>query len=428
MLLLALQFLASCAAPAPQATAMAIAATATEMDMPKHVETALPTSTPSEPYELVLKDSQGLLLNVSSVGDFVGVCDPPGTTEIWQSLYPFTKKQILVGANPGGNYFAPTYSPDGEWIAYIDSRPVIIPIWTDVYTSTPGTVSIWIMRKDGLEKRKASIDFNGLSFFDEHNYDWPLMYIERELDWSPDGGYIYFTHYKFYSEVDRRADSYILDVQTKESYLVASIPGDDKLGFVWLDDNGHFAYELNDTIRINQITDDGIDQRNAVLLPNTDTLPEKHRPIGWTSSPQGLISISYGETASYNDSLRNWVVWEYDLNKETWQKRYEVIVNDVDIGTTWGILSTNDNTLHFIDLRNWTIVGTVQIDDSIGYGYYYPELKSASGNTIVSIRDYDTNSIWGVDVLESQELFQLVDLKLLDPGEKYYILDYSWSP
>jgi hypothetical protein len=413
-LLLAFQFLTSCAAPAPQAMATSTVATATE--------TAISTSTPSEPYELVLNDSQKIILNVSSSDFGIGFDPLPGTTEIWESTYPFNDKRVLLPHTENTNYFSPIYSPDGEWIAYIVSKPVFDYAGRAMTPGVYGSDSIWIMRKDGTDKRQISPSFASTYVVIDHNRYYSQR-IETYMDWSPDGNYLHF-YYQNYDTVNHTwMELYILDSTSGKCSLVASVPYDTNLDFKWAGKNGFFFYEIDDAIWVGQITKDGIDQDEISLLPNGDDLPENHTNIGWTPGQEGLIVLSHDE------GRVNWVIWQYDFWKDSWINKMEYSGERLYFNVNWGFYFGSDDNFHFIDLSTWEPIDiVVSENDTFPYLSYHYELNSASGVPILNFRDEHTENILGVEIGKGKELSLLIDWQLFDPSNEYMTIDYDWSP
>jgi hypothetical protein len=389
------------------------------------LETLTPTKTATYATGLSVNSSQKILLNVTTTYADIGICYPQGSTEVWQSSFPFTEKQVLLRSDPNTNYFAPTYSPDGQWIAYIESKPVIENLDLE-NPSTPnpiGNDSIWIMRQDGSEKQRISKYFDSFSVYDSQ-FCRPYSRIHPNLSWSPDGKYIYFIDFQVIFK-NSSADYHILNVETKESFIFNTDPNFKLYGFSWLSESGKFLYSGDNQYWINQITSEGIDLSKAQLLPIDSSI--QNSTIDYESALNEPIIISQ------NDSLTITALWQFDPTHNSWSKIIEYSGNNPRIGTSWGVYSGGDDDLYYIDLKSLRIIGPISYKNKIGgLVYQFPEVKNASGDVMVSILDSETNNIWGIDPNSSQEMFQLVNWDSLDPEEKYSIIDqypsWSWSP
>jgi hypothetical protein len=387
-------------------------------------ESLAPIDTNTGTQGLVLKDLQKLLLNVTNTKVDLDTCYPEGSTQVWESVFPFKEKQILLASDPSNNYFAPTYSPDGQWIAYIESSPVIgiLDLENPSIPNPSGNDSIWIMHQDGSEKHRISKLFDSFSVKDAH-YCYPQSRIKPELKWSPDGKYIYFTDYQ--STLDGyRLGYYILNVQTKESYLFNTSDWDTLYGFAWLSESGRFFYDDGNNYWTNQITSEGIDRSEAKPLPTNSSITNSSLDSG-----SGLIEPII---VSENDSSTKFALWQYDTNLNSWSEKIKYTGNYPRLGTFWGVFG-DDADLYFIDLKNFRIIGPISSKNKVvNYVYLFPEVKNASENIIVSIMDSETNDIWGVDPYLNKEMYQLVDWDSMDPEKSYSIIDqypsWSWSP
>lgn len=97
-----------------------------------------------------------LLVNLSKVTLPSLNCVPESSSQIWLLKYPYSSADVLI-ADAKSNYYYPRWSPDGEWIAFVESEAA-----TNVISSTElgvvkvGADSVWVMRADGTEKRRIS--------------------------------------------------------------------------------------------------------------------------------------------------------------------------------------------------------------------------------------------------------------------------------
>lgn len=388
-------------------------------------ETVVPTNTATPVKSLELNSSQKIILSVTDTVVDLGICYPQGSTEVWESTFPFTEKQVLIHSDPNTNYFAPTYSPDGQWIAYIESRPVIVylDLENPSLPNPPGNDSIWIMRQDGSEKQRVSEYFDSFTL-QEYYFCHPQSWIYPVLNWSPDGKFIYFIDFQMKFE-NSRTDYHILNVETKESFVFNSVQDFSLEDFSWLSESGRFLYRDDDKYWTNQITSEGIDRSEAKLLPIDSSI--QHSSI---DSESGLVDPII---VSSNDSRTTHALWQFDSIQNSWSKKIEYPGSNPRIGTLWGVDSGGNNDLYYIDLKSFRIFGPISYENKIGdLVYRFPEVKISSGDVVVSIVDAETNNIWGINPNLSQELFLLLDWDSLDPEQKYSIIDqypsWDWSP
>ena len=141
-------------------------------------------------------------------GDGTDICPSEDKTQIWFSAYPYEAFQLL-SPDPAIDYKYPEWSPDGKWIAYVESKPSLISEWEPNPVIT-GTDTVWIMRPDGSEQHEVSegitstigqyLQGSGVSCVVTSSTINPLI-------WSPDGqhivivraglenGYPYYSYY-----------------------------------------------------------------------------------------------------------------------------------------------------------------------------------------------------------------------------------------
>lgn len=387
-------------------------------------KTEIPTNTATPIKSMELNDSQKILLNVTTTYADLDICYPQGSTEVWQSSFPFTEKQVLLPSDPNSNYFAPTYSPDGQWIAYIESKPVIenLDLENPSMPNPIGNDSIWIMHSDGSEKQRISTFFDSYSLYDFH-FCHPYSRLDPFLSWSPDGKYIYFVDFLGTPD-SNRLDYYILNIQTKELYLLNSSKWNTLYGFAWLSESGRFLYGGDNEYWTNEITSKGIDQNAAQRLAFNSSITNSYIDSG-----SGLIDPIL---ISQNDSLTTTALWQYDSTQNSWSKVIEYTGSLPRLGNYWGVFSDGNDNFYFIDLRDMRIIGPITYKEKIGdFVFTFPEVTNSTGYMVVSIMDAETNNIWGINPNLSQELFLLLDWDSLDPEHKYSIIDqypsWDWS-
>jgi Tol biopolymer transport system component len=117
-------------------------------------------------------------------------------TEIW-SLEINTEIQIPLASSGSENY-TPSWSPDGEWIAYQSKQ-------------NSSNSEIWIMRRDGSQKQQIT---------NTENDGW-----SRAPTWSPDGNWIAFVSNQTNSNDTPYGEVYVVNVKSGEIMKITSENG-----------------------------------------------------------------------------------------------------------------------------------------------------------------------------------------------------------
>jgi len=385
---------------------------------------ATPSSAPTSEARGISVDSQTkLLLNVTSdqwVG--YGMCYPPGTTEVWLLPFPFEQYMLFL-SDPIANFFAPTWSPDGQWIAYIESKPVVDYL-RDVNLGTPsppGTDSVWIMKADGSEKQRISPNLDSVDFQDP-NFCYRYSQIVPILDWSPDGRYIHFDHRQLYVD-GMHTDHYIIHLESQNTYQVTSIPGMDDYVFAWGPEDGEYILldRESQAVWIGTVGEDGLKQ---------ERLPDPPFPYGSVAWPAGqigpLLTNSAGQESTYT-------VWAYDLDTAVWVKQWEDAGLRIDIGSSWGVIADHGGTVSFVNQEDWLMNGSIPVDSDVyDFYFYFPRLRDVTGEEIISLLDNNNRAIWVVDPNdETHTIYPLVDLERINPESDHWIMlswGISWYP
>jgi len=277
--------------------------------------------------------SPQLLLTVSKKEVDLGMCFPKGTTEIWRLQEPFDKRQILL-SNPDVNYFAPAFSPNGEWIAYIESNPSASYLG-EQKRPTPGHDVVWIMRANGSEKRQVS---EYLDSVDEHTNHtcYPHEYIVHSLQWSLDGNYLHFIHNRIW-ENGIVYDNYIFDMREGESYFI----GEGTIFEFSPDSNSYLIGDWeNGYLKKGRLED--LPESELENLP-LDMFAGVPLSAGW---PAG-----FGEPYIRTRNDETNILWEYDPAFKIWRKLWEQSGSLIEVGQTWTAFFVEDQ-LMLIDSRS----------------------------------------------------------------------------
>lgn len=361
-----------------------------------------------------------LLLNVTDHLVGLGMCYPSGSAGVWILSIPFTEHTTLL-SSLDKNFFAPTWSPDGQWIAYIESKPAEGKLGDQGTPNPPGTDSIWIMRKDGSDKHRVSAYFDSVDARDPHNC-YRLTYIVPILNWSSDGKYLHFEHRQLYSD-GLHADHFIIDLEAKATYQITSSR---KLGdgaFAWAPDNEQYIMLDRDASALWVGEPGGNEISTHEDLPVHLLSGDSISTVAWPVGQIGPLLIN----RSKEDSRLT--IWSYDFNSNDWKKQREYAGQQIEVGLSWSVIG-QDGKLLFVDQKEWVVRGAVSAHSETYNAYFYfPRLTDVTGQEIISLLDSETNNVWLVS--PGKEIpHKLINWKVLNSTSTHWIIPggVSWQP
>ncbi len=370
--------------------------------------------------ELKIDPTTKLLLNVTDHLVALGMCYPPGSAGVWILSFPFTEHTTLLSSSDK-NFFAPTWSPDGQWIAYIESKPAEEKLGDQSTPNPPGTDSIWVMRKDGSDKHRVSAYFDSVDVRDSRTC-YRLTYIVPILNWSSDGKYLHFEHRQLYSD-GLHGDHFIIDLETKATVQIASSRNLGDGAFAWASDNRQYIMFDRDALAL-WVGEPGGDEISAQKDLPTDLLSgDSISTVAWPVGQSGPLLIN----RSQENSLLT--IWSYDFSSNDWKKQWEHTGQQIEVGLSWSVVG-QDGKLLFVDQKEWGIHGAVPAHGETYDAYFYfPRLTDVTGQEIISFLDSETNSIWLVG--PSMEIpHRLINWRVLNSTSNHWIIPggVSWQP
>lgn len=340
-------------------------------------------------------------------------------------------KQILFDRNK--NYRYPKWSPDGEWIAYVESIPII----EDDGNINSGSDSIWVENKDRSIRKKVSIDVPNRYYWFEYNDDdknikccYYSRGIMRDIHWSYDNRYIAF-------ETDDRNKGehrhYVIDVEEQRT---VTLPGG-KDGYYtgWAPSTNTLAVTYREWVSIygiNSIDDISYwykyypDEYSWVSLP--ESLRFAHSYSG--SSVQFLDDDTIiGSFLLVSKISRDLAIWELDLSTKKWGKIMDTPDMDGPLLGNESILTCGaDGSLLILDKGTMEVISTYAAKEYEKSICSWVKLfQNKSYGDVISIygEKGDAEGIWVAEVGEDINPWLYFDFDQLDM-EIVYLISYSW--
>jgi hypothetical protein len=357
-----------------------------------------PTETPI-PIQFPLPD---LLLNVNNWAGRID-CDDGDFGEVWLTEYPYTSKKVLL-ANSGIGYFYPTWSLDGNWIAYVASQVNKATSSDLLGIQYEGSDTVWIMRPDGSQKRQVG----KVARIDYQQADNSCFTIEKidTLLWSPDGKYLIFIDDA--GLVGGGQIAYILEVATGETYQLAR----DIFVPPIFSPDGHDLAILGKEIQLIAM-DANLFIRT--FYPRSSEMPEEFNILNFAWEANGEALLVSGYDRSLSEPEMEVSIWRLEIQKERWKKIAELgnrdtfsLINPiagrprvVKCGIIYGPLALLDPTTRE---EKGVVEGPEADCDSITW------LKDSAGSDVVIFVDTQNGipDIWAARVGEGNSIAQKI--------------------
>ncbi|MBN2499765.1 MAG: hypothetical protein JXB38_03295 [Anaerolineales bacterium] len=379
--------------------------------------TAALTITPSNiPLQRPLKD---ILVNVANVEN-PWECYYTDFAEIWMITEPYDTGQLLL-SHAELNYYLPTWSPGGEYIAFVESKRGYV-YDSGMYSETKGTERIWMMRPDGSDRVLLADTLERLDFVGA-DACYRIRYVS-DLTWSPDSQYLGVTY--IYSE--QILDFYLIDVEKKTIDLVFS---DMDANVVWISNSQLIS--INDNGIIYKDINANNEMEKPFQFPSEEFNP--FRPVWDSEDSQLIITFRDSKTGIYS-------IWTLDLGSGEWTKLFTLSSMDTefngsggapDFGIQWAVSwgTTGSDPLFFINAEHWQMVGTLpkKIDGKWLNSQSVCWSTDQLGNEFVNFLTGDADLYVVNPNMWPLEYEQIVSLAyLLEDQDANYILDYAWQP
>jgi len=338
---------------------------------------------------------------------------------------------------------SPTWSPDGERIAFVCHRPTLSQVWEDkgASFSTWGYLAdafeICIIKPDGrgfirLTKNQdadldpawspdgqwiAYVSRRRLQFLKEDGSQSQSLQLDegvfaRELIWSPDGKRLGFT---------AGGNLYVATLEDGTIRALTTLPGDE-FDAAWSPDSTRMSF-TRDSSGVGKFYDHGdtiwiVDMEGR--LESVDLMVPEFEDIGMPSwNPEGTQLAFWGYRRDDDDSTRGynevWLTEVYTVDLETGEVRcltegYEL---DFDYWAAWTpdgarIAFTADEALYTV-LPDGTDLAQIALFDQPmdGYTLYNSGFTWAPGEKYLALLrfiegDMSKNRIWVVEMEEGR--------------------------
>lgn len=292
-----------------------------------------PTKDITSPYEkeehFTESVRRDLLLGV--VRDDRDFCNISGNEEIWISRHPYNDTLTLL-ADDQSDYQMAKWSPDGSWIAYVESKPEIVFSDTVDMSEVNGTARVWLIRPDGTDNHPVSdavpaviysrVAGNGyLSCSD-------LSFISH-LTWSPDGEFLIFVRQLVNFGKNGTAEFYITETATGKTNQFLSQGGGYKDIFWQLGERHFFLQSDHDQlleVDVQNIENIQIKSIPLIFPENVRSFKDfKLLSSGSDLKPYAVFYMPAENSTSSNTSDPERVlVWSLDLPSRNWREVLEL--------------------------------------------------------------------------------------------------------
>jgi hypothetical protein len=362
-----------------------------------------------------------LLINT---GPYLDECARTRPSQIWYFPYPYQEGSLLL-SDPIISYYAPTWSPDGEWIAYIRSDPAYIE-WMQGIPESVGTESIWIMHPDGSEAKQISANFPAWNYIDHTGFCVGHgSLITPSLEWSYDGSAISF---RYISQVAPVTQGNIQVINLVNTPAVPAIEFPGVMDY-WSPISKQLVIEAEQRVYLYELSDHGITLTLQAQYPDSSLVPYR---LAWPATREHPIFMFMKPLPDvpYKEFFE---IWEWNTSSGDWTRLLDrlgedgYITNEPYLGERWGGYLTEDNILVIIDTSTWSLTEYSIPDEPVGGWGIIGWINDNQGNELLLI-DSQSEVLYirpSTNVITHGLLF---DKRQLEIPDGYYLNAYAWKP
>ncbi len=354
-----------------------------------------------------------LLLSVNRANRYG--CIVQGSEEIWLASYPYTAPLPLL-ASSEVDYRFPKWSPDGKWIAYVESNTQIIP--EDEYfmqfpPSITGTDSVWIIHPDGSEKHRISDMVPSAVFSGITGVDMVcdiITEIEPSIEWSPDGKYIMFVQAWIEENMQWNYTYYLSEVNSGKTKILFT--QNKKASILWIPKSTQVLIQGDSEI-FTLLDVRGIDQveieKIAFKLPNevSNYISYEFIPSSDENSFYGIFKLKDGNdwTNIYDRAL----VLNFDLNARQWNSIADIPIELWNRPNVFDnqilICDSTSGEIRILERKSWELSGLIRFSSTFSISpnqcdlQDLKEIHDESGKVwaiLDGIQDKTQKGLWAV--------------------------------
>ena len=377
----------------------------------------------------------GMLINLS--GGFARECGLGVSNQIWM-FEPSTGTSNLLLGETGIDYNFPQWSPDGEFIAYIESIPGSLPDESDLVIG--GTGSLWIMRSDASGKQKVGETFERIDYVRTNGSCEKYTYIPINPVWSPNSQYLIYVHLEDSLDPYRNISNYYLYyINTKVTRLISTQKR--LVQVVWTADSSRFIIMDDDSLQV--FTINNFDEVELELIKYPLQSPSPQRVVFGRGNAQrfaieiqnnSLIGSFYvidGTNREY-DSLQiiNLTTKEWGILNQGSQEGW----GDPLVGNKWAVACGIDGAIKFINPETWEVQGSYRNPIALNSICRILQIfQDKDGKDMASfVSDIgEVYGLWSINMMANgmlgvNLLIEINSTKF--PKNLTTIIDYSWQP
>ena len=364
-----------------------------------------------------------LVIKVASIN--TDGCPSQTEESLFYSTYPYEVLKLLV-KDTEGDIYAPSFSPDNKWVAYILSNPIVLS--PDDYLSTKdGYEGVEIISPGGTNRQNLGEGLPSKTFKD------PMMGCMQDstilplITWSPDSQKVVFVEQKFNGKDWKNYNLYLAKIGYPELKLLQNstswvqpvwISQDELLlagndGLVRLSNivNGNLINELisfPQEISLNEIGEIYIRPDKSVIM----SIIEHDQNLAPTST-----NISLWKLSNLYTNLRWEKVAEFGNKYPVLGNKYAAVCED------------DENTITIFSTQGWEEVNRLTLPNNLHVECGSLQLKQEENEVAYYIVTDEKRPVFYKTTLDNEKLeaAKVADGNIfnLPISETDYYLDYS---